>query len=610
MPAALGTFQFSTAFSQKIFNDRYTLYPEEGWRHACKRVADHVAVAEKDIANWSEEFYNVISTGEFCPGGRIWYGAGRRINGLLNCFVLPVDDSREGWAKMLGDNLIISGTGGGVGTNFSDIRPRGVPIRGTGGFATGAVSLMRIDNGVDEEIKGGAGRRSAKMKALDLNHPDLEEFLDCKRDLKQLNNANISVIFNSNPEEFFAKVRNDEPWDLVWNNEVLKTIPAKDIWDRVVSNFLKNGEPGILNGYLANRLSNIAYCRELVCTNPCGEIFMQPYSTCCLGSLVLPKFVRRGEKYGQPPARIDRTDRVNWAFDMRWRIDWTRLEKAVRIGVRFLDDVLDVTYYPTKELHAESQATRRIGLGTMGVHDMLLQLGVKYSSEEGRYIVDKVMDFIKDISYDEGANLAVEKGVFPEYDADAFGKSKFITHNLCLATRSKVRELGSRCCAYNTQAPTGTTGMAMGVSTGVEAIFSKAYQRTYKDTDHKNKTEVVVHPLFEEFVLAGLDTAHFEDSSQIHPLDHLKMQEVFQKHTDNAVSKTINIPKGMYAKEEFSDLLMEWFPKLKGITVYPEGSRGEEPLSRMNDEEAIKLIKLGKVTSEASGECSSGTCAI
>ena len=298
-------------------------------------------------------------------------------------------------------------------------------LSGTGGYATGAVSLMRIENAALTEIKDGGGRRAARMMCLNIDHGDIEEFLSAKLDLKQLNNANISVVFDEDPEVFFNAVRNDETWDLVWQNQTVRTVPAKDLWNKIIHNALKMGEPGILNMHLANQMNNIYYCRKLVSTNPCGEICMQPYSTCCLGAVVLPKFVKKGSR----------------AANVRDRIDWEELHETVSTGIRFLDNVLDVTYYPTVELKNESAATRRIGLGIMGLHYFLLELGLKYSSQEGRDIVDKVMTFIKHSAYDAAIHLAIEKGVFPEYNAEKIMESGFIA-GLKPSMRSKIRTCG------------------------------------------------------------------------------------------------------------------------------------------------------------------------
>ena len=255
----------------EIFQSRHAFHPEETWGDACKRVAWHVANAEQgtDRERYAQEFLDVLLENLFMPGGRTWYGAGRAKGQLLNCFVIGTEDSREGWGQTVSDSIVISGTGGGVGLNCSPIRPRGTPVKGTGGTATGAVSLMEIINAAGEVIKAGGGRRTALMLCLDIRHPDILEFLDAKLDLGRLNNANVSVVFSDDPERFFEAVREGTTYDLVHGGRVVGQADARQVWAKVVENALRGGEPGILNMHLANRMSNIWYGRRLISTNPC-----------------------------------------------------------------------------------------------------------------------------------------------------------------------------------------------------------------------------------------------------------------------------------------------------------------------------------------------------
>jgi ribonucleoside-diphosphate reductase alpha chain len=525
------------------------------------------------------------------PGGRIWYGCGRPVPQLLNCYVLPTEDSREGWAKMVGDNIIISGMGGGIGENYGNIRPRGAPIAGTGGFATGSVSVMRIENSVLNEIRNGASRRAARMMSLPINHPDIEEFIAAKADLGELNNANVSVIFDENPMEFFQMVREDREMDLVHRGKVYKTISARKLWNSIVHHALKHGEPGLLNGWLANRMNNLTGVRELVTVNPCGEQWLQPYSTCCLSALVLPRFVKESK-----------------SKDLTAHIDWERLHDAVATNTRFLDDVLSVTQYPTQEIKQESLDTRRIGGGIMGLHYMLIMLGLKYSSPEARDFCDKLGGFIKHAAYDTSVTLAAEKGPFPLWDWDKASKSEYI-QRLKPSMRNKIRTYGLRNCSLLTIAPTGTTGMVQGVSTGIEPIFGMGYER-WRRVGEERTLEIVTDPMFKKYVDEGKDTSVFESSADIDADDHLAMQHIWQQHIDNAISKTINLPQGKYTEDQLSDLYMKWLPDLKGLTIYPEGSRGEEPLKRLPIERVIAAIHADKVVTEISDDCPTGTCEI
>ncbi len=526
------------------------------------------------------------------PGGRIWYGCGRPVAQLNNCFVIPTEDSREGWARMVGHNIIIAGTGGGLGENYSSIRPRGTKINGTGGFASGAISIMRIENAALEEIRAGSSRRAARMFALNINHPDILEFVHAKMDLGQLNNGNASIIFDFSPTEFFEKVDNDLTLDLIFQGTVRSSISARELWNKILTHALANGEPGILNGYRANEDNNIGYCRKLICTNPCGEQWLHAYSSCCLGALVLPRFLKSSK-----------------SKNFKEKIDWEFLHHSVSVGVRFLDDVLSVSYSPLPEIKQEAFDTRRIGLGIMGLHYMLIQLGFKYSSAEGRDACDKIGAFIKHAAYDTSVGLASEKGPFPLWDASkAFTKSNFISR-LKPSMKSKIKLFGLRNCSILTIAPTGTTGMVQGVSTGIEPIFAPAYNRRFYKNGIKTSS-LVVDPLFREMVLSDQDVTCFESASDISPWDHLNMQATWQEHIDNAVSKTINIPRGEYTVEKLDLLYREFLPRLKGLTIYPEGSREDEPLERLSMDTAINLVRTQDSEVSISDDCRSGNCII
>src|SRR5438477_36380 len=308
-----------TGFGATIFGQRYALNGTETWLEMARRTAGIVASCEDNgkIKEYSDRFYEIIADGLFMPGGRICYAAGRPKGQMLNCFVLPTSDSREGWAQTASDSLIVSGTGGGVGINCSPIRPRGSVIKGHAGKATGAVSLMEIINAIGEVIRAGGGRRTALMLCLNHDHPDIPEFLDKKLDLGKLNNANVSVVFqNEDPNVFLKKVENDEVHEFVWNGQVNATMPARELWRKILENAVQCGEPGILNGYLANQMSNIWYHKPLISTNPCGEIWLEAYGCCDLGALVLSRFVQDG------------------------RLDKRRLARVISLAVRFLDNVL------------------------------------------------------------------------------------------------------------------------------------------------------------------------------------------------------------------------------------------------------------------------------
>lgn len=559
-----------------ISKERYARSPEEDWQGLSVRVADHVAQAEDNgkVQVYAERFREQIATGRIIPGGRILYGAGRPKAQLLNCFVIPTADSREGWAKSVSDVIIISSLMGGVGANLSPIRPRGSLIKGTGGRATGAVSLMRMINGVGDEIVGGGGRRMALMLCLDVNHPDLPEFLDAKLDRKELNNANISVVLNMDPNEFADKVRNDEQIEFYFNGiatpnrteedgELKETwsISARSLWNRIVQNAWENGEPGVLNSFLANQHNNIAYHKELISTNPCGEIWLEEYGCCDLAAINLPRFIVDG------------------------KFDWDSLDETIRLGVRFLDDVLTVNHYPLQEIKENCETVRRIGLGVMGLHTMLMALGMKYDSQEAHKFVDKLFSVIKNTAYDASINLAIEKGPFPAYD------SRFLDSGFCKSLkrgiRNKIKEHGIRNCALLTIAPTGTTSLVAGVSSGIEPLPAPVHWRTYfkntLDGKRERATELVVDKSF--FLYPDV----IQGAADIDVRDHFEMQKIVQRHIDNAVSKTINLPND-YKVDDLADLWLEYLPYMKGSTFYRWGSRDFEPINPVPREEWASVM--------------------
>lgn len=575
-------------FALKIFRDRYAIHAEETFVQACERVARTISDAEMGTKRdeYCARFLDILQTNRFSPGGRIWRGAGRRRGQLLNCFVIPAEDSREGWGDALRSVTIISGTGGGVGINFSEIRPRGTPIRGTGGEATGSVSLMRAINAVCNELRDGGARRSALMFCLKYDHPDLMEFLEAKLDNNELTNANISVCI----DDTFLKLL-DAKEDIVfkWKGKEQSREAAIDIWDKIVKNAWKNGDPGLLNIGLANSMNTIQYETELVSTNPCGEIFMSPYDSCCLGAVNLHTHIIDGE------------------------IDWDMLEETVAMGVRFLDNVLDQNNYPLPIIEETCQRHRRIGLGVMGLHDMLLELDLKYSSQAARDVVDKVMDFVKKQAYHASISLAIQKGSFHAFDVDQHTKTGFARKCLTRRLHRLIREHGVRNCALLTIAPTGTISIVAGCSSGIEPMFQPVYQRRFnehKDTHDKDSQtrsiEIVVHPLLKSFLDKRRSTKHFQGAHDISPESHLAMQAVCQGHIDNSISKTINLPKG-YTVEQLSKDMRKYIGELKGITVYRDESKGQSPLIQLSLSEAKKHLE--QMAEEAAvNDCPSGVC--
>lgn len=584
-------FYEPAGFAKEIFQKRYTRFEGETWQEACDRVATHVAAAESGeaIGKYQKQFGDILKKNLFFPGGRIWYGCGRPKGQLLNCFVIPTKDSREGWGRTASDTIVISGTGGGVGTNYSSIRPRDSKIEGSGGTATGAVSLMRGINAFGEEMKAGGGRRVALMMALNLTHGDIVEFLDTKLDKKMLNNANVSVIFDEDPEQFFKLVKEDSTFDLKHNGKVIGSLKAQEIWKKIVSNALKGGEPGLLNGFLANRMNNVWYFKPVICTNPCGEIWLIEYDCCDLGALVLPRFLKPSTAKG----------------DAAFELDRELLKDTITKAVRFLDDVLTVNNYPMPEIKETCSQIRRIGLGVTGLSTMLLKMGLKYGSTEALEFVDGMMNFIKNCAYEASIELAKEKGAFPVFDVEKFLIGGFVK-TLKPSIRKAIRQFGIRNCALLTIAPVGTGSIVCDVDSGVEPSFGPGHVRTFRDGDALKK-ETVVHPLFKEMYLAGRDVSHFQTAYELTMRDHFEMQRTCQRHIDNAVSKTINVPPGT-SEQELSDLYMEYFPELKGVTIYPEGSRENQPITPLSFEEVLPFIESTAQGALSPDACRDGSC--
>jgi ribonucleoside-diphosphate reductase alpha chain len=583
-------------FALKIFKDRYAFTTEETWDEACLRVARQMAIAELPDKQkfYEQKFNNILQNNEFVPGGRIWYNSGRICPQLLNCFVLdPKKDSKEGWGNTAKNVIITSMTGGGCGDDFSDVRPKGALINGQRGECPGPVELMRLVDGCADPIKAGGARRVALMFSLDLDHTDIEEFLDAKLVNGQLTHANVSVR-SKRTKEFVKAVEKNLDWELSWKGKYKKIIKARDLWNKIVSNAYNCAEPGFLNWELVENESNIYYIEELVTTNPCGEIALSAFDCCCLGHIVLPRFI-----------------------NAEGQIDYARLGDTIRLSVRFLDNVLSVNHYPLVEMKDKSHKLRRIGLGTTGLADMLVMLGHKYGSDEGNKAVDKLYRFISKTAYEASIMLAVEKGTFPACKPDKHIESGFMKR-MPPKIKSLVLEHGIRNCAILTQAPCGTVSiLSDNCSSGIEPMFAAAYERRYWDNEER-KTELVMHPLFSRYMRENKSVENFVNSRDLSVRAHMEVQKIVQKHVDNAVSKTINILED-YPMEEVGKLWLEYLPHLKGTTFYRENTRGYinskgelelPPLTALSLEEAKLRFNENHLEELNINDCAKGICDI
>jgi ribonucleoside-diphosphate reductase alpha chain len=585
-----------TGFSLKIFKDRYAFTTDETWEEACERVAHQMASAETPSKQkaYLDKFYEILSSNLFVPGGRIWYNSGRPNAQLLNCFVLnSKKDSKEGWAESAYNMIVTSMTGGGCGDDFSDVRPRGAAINGQRGVAPGAIELMRLIDNCAGPIRAGGQRRVALMFSLDLTHPDVEEFLNAKLVKGELTHANVSVR-SRHTKEFIKAVKEDGDIELHWKGQYKKLVKARTLWNTIVQNAYNSAEPGFLNWELVQHESNIQYIEDLVTTNPCGEIPLETFGNCCLGHIVLSRFIEDGT------------------------INYAKLGDTIRLGVRFLDNVLSVNHYPLPQMKEKANNLRRIGLGTTALADTLALLGYRYGSEEGNKFVDKLYRFISKAAYEASVLLAVEKGPFPLCHSLKHNESGFMKR-MPAKIRSLVSEHGIRNCMLLTQAPTGTVSiLSDNCSSGIEPMFAPAYERRYWEKDAR-KVELVFHPLFERFMAEGRSVDHFVGAQDLTVRDHLEVQKIVQRHVDNAVSKTINIPAD-YPVEEMEKAWLEYLPYLKGTTFYRESTRGyvnekgeveAPPLSPIPLEEAKKRFKETHTTgTQGVMECPTGVCSL
>jgi ribonucleoside-diphosphate reductase alpha chain len=627
------------SLGQDIFMQRYAYPGETKYSERCKAMAKHVASSESEdeIEKQEKRFYDALSTGDLVPGGRIIYGAGRSHQNLLNCYAIEPEDTVESIGKTIQDMYRISCGGGGIGFNFSKLRPKGDDIGNVKNSAPGSVSVMQMINEVGNHVKAGKNRRTALMAELNVDHPDLLDFLHIKLDLSQLTNFNISVAIT---DKFIEACENNDNWEFKFNNKRYKVyqtnrvssdgtseiinivalsqedaleraklhhlnlwndtfedvqevnFKAIDLWNRLWENAVKSGEPGIFNLSLTNRYTNMSYFLKMNATNPCGEIPLDSYANCCLG-------------------HINLSNMVNETSD---DLDWNRLARTIRTGIRFLDNVLTVNHYPLEECKIAGDRSRRIGLGTMGLHHMLIKLGIKYGSEKSIEFIDRLYTTIRNESYLSSVYLARERGSFPEFSYRKYLNEEF-AKTLPARIRMLIKEHGIRNAVMLTAAPTGTIAMVHNVSTGIEPIFAPMYNRRYRE-GNTWKSTLVLDPLFKDELLKGNDGRHVVGAYDITPEQHMGVQACIQKYIDNAISKTINLPSDA-DHDQVSKMALKYAPYLKGMTVYRAGSKGMEPLEALpltdeNIDMAKKLIadeqveaSVGVESCVIGGECGS-----
>ncbi len=552
--------------------------PEEMFR----RVAEAIASAEliydqsANIKAREDEFYQLMANLEFLPNSPTLMNAGRELGQLSACFVLPVEDSMESIFDAVKNTALIHKSGGGTGFSFSRLRPETDRVGSTGGVASGPVSFMRAFDTATDVIKQGGMRRGANMAILNIDHPDIEKFINAKNNPNVLTNFNLSVAVTT---EFMEAVKAGADYNLVnpHTEEVQAKVNAKEMFNKIVAMAWKTGDPGIVFIDRINQHNPTPQLGKIESTNPCGEQPLLPYESCNLGSINLNQMLR--------------------STDGTTEIDYAKLAKTVKTAVRFLDNVIDVNKFPLPQIEEKTKLTRKIGLGVMGFADMLIQLGIPYDSEEALAVAEKVMSNIQKYAAEASQELAQERGVFPAFEGSVYDVPNGI----------KVRN-----ATRTTIAPTGTLSIIAGCSSGIEPIFALSYIHNILD----GAQLVEVNPLFEEVArsegfyseelmqqLASGTQLHtlknipdnikrlFVTAHEISPEWHVRMQAAFQKSTHNAVSKTVNFPQEATEEDITKVYMMAYELELKGITIYRDRSRESQPLSTGRVEE-----KVGKVS--------------
>lgn len=568
--------------------------PEEWF----KRVARALAFPEDTDElrkKWEEKFLEVLSKLEFLPGGRTLANAGTVNGQLANCFVLPFEDNVEEIFEVVKDSSILKKNGGGVGFSFSKIRPKGDLIMGTTGSACGPVALMKIVDAASEILMQSGGRRSGNMVVLNVTHPDIFEFITCKEQNNVLNQINFSLGVTN---KFMEAVLNDRNWDLInpRTGKKTQTVSARSIFELAATYAWKNGDPGMIFLDRINFDNPTPQVGPLTAVNLCGEQPLLPYEACNLGSINLTKFVEKEQRTENRELggvrNVDKNVHISQVavHDYSGQIGWSRLEYVVRVATRMLDNVVSVCKYPLAKVDRVVKSNRKIGLGVMGWADMLVKLNIPYGSRDSFILAEKLMKFINDVSHDESQKLGKEKGNFPNFEGSRWQK------------KMKYKTMRNATCT--TIAPTGSISMASGVSSGIEPLFALSYykqvmggvripevnqdllkilQKEFKNNlakFEKIKQEVIASGNIQKIKEISKATRElFRTAMDLSAEEHIKMQAAFQKYTDNAVSKTINLPQSASVRDVEKSFILAWKLKCKGITVYRDKSRDFQVLN-------------------------------
>lgn len=521
---------------------------EDTWR----RVAKALAAAEAEPARWEGTFYDALADFQFIPAGRIIAGAGtERAVTLFNCFVMgTIPDDMGGIFEGLKEAALTMQQGGGIGYDFSTLRPRGAPVRKVGADASGPISFMDVWDAMCRTIMSAGHRRGAMMGTLRCDHPDIEAFIDAKSDPSRLRMFNMSVLAT---DAFMAAVREDRPWKLSFGGTTYRVVQARALWDRIMRATYETAEPGVIFIDRINQRNNLSYCETIAATNPCGEQPLPPYGACLLGSINLAALVTR-------------------PFEKDAALDLARLERLVPTAVRLLDNAIDSSRFPLPQQAQEAAAKRRIGLGITGLADALIMCGARYGSAQAVALTERWLGALRRHAYRASAALAREKGAFPLFDRDKYLAGETI-QALDEDVRDDIARHGIRNALVTSVAPTGTISLlADNVSSGLEPVFSFTHNRSVLMPDGTRRTEEIsdwAYRLFRR--LKGEDAplpAAFVDAQTLAPSDHVTMQAAVQRYIDASVSKTINVPTDI-GFEAFKDVYLQAYELgCKGCTTY------------------------------------------
>ena len=594
--------------------------PEEMLRRVSKTVASAESLYAGNSGEWEEKFYEIMTNLRFLPNSPALMNAGKDMGQLAACFVLPVDDSMKSIFDTLKNAALILQSGGGTGFSFSRLRPKADIVRSTGGIASGPVSFMKIYNTATEVIKQGGARRGANMGILRIDHPDILEFIKIKRSEGELTNFNISVAVT---DAFMDALRNEEEYELInpRSKTIVSKLKAKVVFDAMVESAWETGDPGIVFIDRINRANPTPNIGNIESTNPCGEQPLLPYEACVLGSINLSKYVRqsivKSQKFNptespQPPF-WERDNPPNPPLvnggegglfikgglerDYKWgqggisvseRIDWDSLSMDIKTAVRFLDNAIDVNKYPIPAIEEMHKGNRKIGLGVMGWADMLILLGIPYNHKKAFRLAKDLMRFMRDTARQASVELADVRGVFQNFKGSVYDAPGML----------RVRN-----ATTTTIAPTGTLSIIAGCSSGIEPLFALAYKRLILDTEldeineyffetAKNRgfySEELKARIIEKGNLRGIKEVPkeikrlFKTAHEIPPEDHIEVQACFQEYTDNAVSKTINMPYRSKKEDVAKSFLLAYEKNCKGITIFRYGTARKGTLVRFTD---------------------------